>query len=703
MSELFDNKLKDLKELLYGKSSVTFDNSINNVTSEILNNQKLQTTTIIELLQKALRVEEEKKAGPDGKKPEEKDILKSTYSIINKALERKTVSLPGGRSKLYSTIDEVYNYNPEVQQALNVYVDNVLSPDIFTKNSIDIINTLQDMGENIMENQVKSLYYAIRKQYKLESTITGITSTFLKYGDNFVEIRNPKEELELYNLLDDTIEVKETNTWRTLLETSLNEDFSEETVSEDNAEVGEFKNLSSFDFVMPANLENQITLLEAKGDDKTKNLDKDSSKEITKTAEGDIEKLAIDNKDAKKLNKDMNKIDGHKKSKYTIGDLSLKAHSPKSVLALVSDDFVIGYLIIENTKSNILSGGLEKGADTQVAKVVIERVMKNIKSLLKVNNIKNDSEALLMIQHLLKLQKQKQGKITTRFVAPDKMVHFKLEPSQYGTYGESIFQPILTTGTLLTALRMALVIYRLARAPEKRVVNIETGLTKDAASLIEQVQSEFDRREVTVDKLGTVDSISSIVSSFETVYLPMTNGKKFVEMDVLAGGQLADKVEDANFILKEVLSGLGIPPEILGFERHEEAKSSISQQNVMFARTIVGIQKQASTYLTELFLKITAIVAPDLYLQAKSMMKVVLKPPRALMLESLSQMADEVEKLASVFQKLKLPTESFVKFYLGDIIDPEWLKMYQFKEELEQTIGDKEGVEPSGGESLGGL
>jgi|GEM_PF-2003477 len=686
MASIFNNNFNDLRELLYGKSASAFDESINNVTSEILNTQRMHTTTIVELLQKSLQIEDSKRSGKEVEKKTPEEIVKKTHSIIKQALKRKTVKLPTGRAALYNKIDEVYNYNPEVAQAINIYVDNVLSPDIFTKNSIDIISKIKSINKDgTIFDQLRTLYYNIKTHFDLEKKITSITSDFLKYGDNFIEIRNPKEELRMYDVLKENYTAIGEGQLEVLMESSL------QTKSKTNEET---EGLETFDFIVPK------VLMEA--EEKKDNLEK---KEVK--VEKEINNLKAETKD--KINKKFNKLDKEKaKKKYTIKDLSIKMHSPKAVIGLFSDDFVIGYLVIENVKNNVLgrnntSLGSAEIPGQDISKTIIEKILKNIKDLLKIKNIQDDSEALLMIQHLLTLQKQKQGKVTTRFVPPDKMVHFKLEPSQFGDYGESVLQPILFTGSLLTALRLALVIYRLARAPEKRVFNIETGLTKDAADLIEQVKSEFDRREVTVDKLGTVDSISSIVSSFESIYLPMNNGKKFVEMDVVSGGQLADKVEDANFILKELLSGLGIPPALLGFERQEEAKSSLSQQNIMFARTIVGQQKQLSHYLTELFLKVVKITHPGLYVSAKTLMSVVLKPPRALMLESLSAMADEVDKLVGVFEHLNLPTENFVQFYLGDVVDPEWLKMYQFKEKLDKEMSTKSEGSSGGTENLGGL
>jgi hypothetical protein len=274
------------------------------------------------------------------------------------------------------------------------------------------------------------------------------------------------------------------------------------------------------------------------------------------------------------------------------------------------------------------------------------------------------------------------------------MEHFRLQPSKFKPYGESVFYPVLFIARLLTALRVSLVIYRLSRAPEKRVFNIETGLSRDAAALIEQVKNEMDRREITVDKIGTIDNISTILSTFESIYLPMTNGKKFVEMETQAGGQLTDKVGDVDLILKETLSGIGIPPALLGYEQDIESKATLAQQNVKFARAIIQMQKLISRSMSSMYYKVCQLTEPSMINLVRLTTAVALKPPRALMLERLAEIVEEVDKLVESMTKYGYPQDKIVNYFLGDIIDAETFQLKQVEEKAKKAIlGGGEGGE----------
>ena len=46
----------------------------------------------------------------------------------------------------------------------------------------------------------------------------------------------------------------------------------------------------------------------------------------------------------------------------------------------------------------------------------------------------------------------------------------------------------------------------------------------------EKLKEEFKRRKFSIDSFGSVDTISSQISSFEDVFLPQKDGKSFVDI-----------------------------------------------------------------------------------------------------------------------------------------------------------------------------
>jgi len=658
----FDTQLKNLKDTLFGASVVSVDDAIEQVTKEIITKQKFKTTTIVELLRNLTKLEGKEETDQPGT---------SFVEMLKKGVSRKKFAPETDRSERYRQIDYIYDNNPQVAQALKVFVDNCLSPDVFTKNTLDVICTLLQSEDTSEFEQAKRYMLSIQKHYKMEEHVTEITALFLKYGDVFVEVINPKEELMYYGVLQEKAASADDHVRHYSLAGPPLHEFTQSstTLLEQN-----MPKITGGDVLMEA----------------------DTSERSAGEGTG--------KKDTSGLNTDGKEKDV-KKSKWELNDLRIKVHNPNNVIVLQEQGIILGYLVLEakDTGASFAGGGMSGGVSETGA--VIDEIVRNILQkagdLLQRPGLKNDSEAINILYNLLKREKLKLGEMVTRLVMPNRLQHFKLLPSKFDPYGESIFYPVLFTAKLLTTLRGALVIYRLSRAPERRVFNIETGLSRDAAAIIEQVKNEMDRREVTIDDLGSIDTISSMTSTFESIYLPMTNGKKFIELETMQGGQLADKVEDINFVLKEVLSGLGIPPALLGYEADIESKSTLSQQNIKFARSIIQIQKLLSQYFTNLYLMTVEITEPEMINLVTMTTAVALKPPRSLMLAGLTEMAEELDKLVDTFKKLEYPVERIISYYFGDIMEPEILEQYRVQARAEKQILAAGDEEDEGGEGGG--
>ena len=72
---------------------------------------------------------------------------------------------------LYTEYDLIVEYIPQLYQALNVYVDNIISPDDFTKDIFNIFYNDKDISGN--EAEVNS----ILNNLKEEALVPAITAT----------------------------------------------------------------------------------------------------------------------------------------------------------------------------------------------------------------------------------------------------------------------------------------------------------------------------------------------------------------------------------------------------------------------------------------------------------------------------------------------------------------------------------------------
>jgi len=706
----FQNSLKDLRELVFGSGIDSVEDAIEDVTKEILTKRKLKTTTVVELVNKIVK---------DGAKDNSPglDGQKDAMSLLQRDLGRESFTVEGDRSGRYQQVDYILTNNPELAQALKVYVENVLSPDFFTKLAVGIVCILPQVEDTIVYEQAKRYMETLQKVMDVEDNITEIVTLALKYGDCFVEVSNPRAELVSYGILQ------------------------EETIPEalrKEAPTLPEKEGINYRFQAEKHLcvsQEPKVLVEGSGDDKPGPpelnirpfLDKYVEEErnakrsvrilteqlIDFEREGATPEILGDKiKDSVGLNK-KESTEGEKKKDAaeadalkptaSLDDLRLIVHEPKFVLLLRDGDLVIGYLVLENRLAEQATATGSPGL-ADIVRTLAQRILTQASEIVQIPSLRNDPEALNLIYHILKKNKIQYNELTTRFVSPGSMEHFKNMPSKYKPYGETIFDPVLFVARLMTAMRVSLVIYRLSRAPEKRVFQIETGLNRDAAQLIEMVKTEMDRREITVDKIGTIDSISTILSTFESIYLPMTHGKEWVRMDTQQGGQLTDKVEDVNLILKELISGMGIPPALLGYEQDIESKATLAQQNVKFARAIIQIQKTFSHSLSNLYYKIVRMTEPSLLNVCKLTTAAALKPPRSLMVERLAELVEGVEKMSETFSNLGFPKEKLIQYFIGDLFDPDTIERQRIEEKAKKKIlksAEEEGEEGEGGGSGG--
>ena len=184
----FKEDLESLRQLLFGSGIISIDSAIDDVTREIINRRPVRTTTAIELMRQATAPETPGAAPLPGQSADSVKILKDN-------IKRQTFAVEGNRAGRYSQIDYVYDYNPQIAQALRVYVDNVLSPDFFTKEAINTICKIPEVETSTDFIQTKNQVAAIHDALRFEEEVTDVTSLLLKYGDCFVEILNPAAEL----------------------------------------------------------------------------------------------------------------------------------------------------------------------------------------------------------------------------------------------------------------------------------------------------------------------------------------------------------------------------------------------------------------------------------------------------------------------------------------------------------------------------
>jgi hypothetical protein len=116
----------------------------------------------------------------------------------------------------------------------------------------------------------------------------------------------------------------------------------------------------------------------------------------------------------------------------------------------------------------------------------------------------------------------------------------------------------------LNQLRMvedATVIYRLARAPERRIFYIDVGNmpTIKAEQYLKDVMSKYRNKLVYDSTTGEIKDDRKHLSMLEDFWLPRREGGKGTEITTLPGGENLGKMEDVEYFGKKLYKALGVP------------------------------------------------------------------------------------------------------------------------------------------------
>jgi hypothetical protein len=107
----------------------------------------------------------------------------------------------------------------------------------------------------------------------------------------------------------------------------------------------------------------------------------------------------------------------------------------------------------------------------------------------------------------------------------------------------------------------ALVIYRLARAPERRIFYIDVGnLPKlKAEQYLQQVMNRYKQKMIYNAATGEVQDQRKHLSMLEDFWLPRREGGRGTEITTLPGGQNLGETDDIEYFRKKLYKSLNVP------------------------------------------------------------------------------------------------------------------------------------------------
>ena len=158
----------------------------------------------------------------------------------------------------------------------------------------------------------------------------------------------------------------------------------------------------------------------------------------------------------------------------------------------------------------------------------------------------------------------------------------------------------------LNQLRMvedATVIYRLSRAPERRVFYIDVGnLPKvKAEQYLRDIMVKYRNKLVYDSSTGEIRDDRKHLSMLEDFWLPRREGGKGTEIQTLPGGQNLGEMEDVKYFERKLYKSLGIPISRLEMQQGFSIgrASEITRDELKFSKFVFRLRNKFSTLFDE--------------------------------------------------------------------------------------------------------
>ena len=162
----------------------------------------------------------------------------------------------------------------------------------------------------------------------------------------------------------------------------------------------------------------------------------------------------------------------------------------------------------------------------------------------------------------------------------------------------------------ITQLRMmedSLVIYRIARAPERRMFYIDVGNLPrgKAEQYMKDIMAKYRNKLVYDAKTGEIRDDRKHMSMLEDFWLPRREGGRGTEITSLPGGENLGQIEDIIYFQKRLYRSLNVPLNRLEQEQQFSLgrATEISRDELKFQKFIDRLRNRFATFFYEILKK----------------------------------------------------------------------------------------------------
>jgi hypothetical protein len=190
-------------------------------------------------------------------------------------------------------------------------------------------------------------------------------------------------------------------------------------------------------------------------------------------------------------------------------------------------------------------------------------------------------------------------------IAKDSIIHCTSGlTSLNGDLVQSYLHKAIKPLNQLRSMEDSLVIYRISRAPERRIFYIDVGnLPKmKAEQYLRDIMTKFKNKLVYDSATGEIRDDRKFMTMLEDFWLPRREGGKGTEITTLPGGQNLGQMDDVEYFQRKLFASLNVPISRLdpntqfNFGRNSE----ITRDEVKFSKFITRLRNKFAALFTKI-------------------------------------------------------------------------------------------------------
>ena len=238
------------------------------------------------------------------------------------------------------------------------------------------------------------------------------------------------------------------------------------------------------------------------------------------------------------------------------------------------------------------------------------------------------------------------------------IAHFRLlSDVNFLPYGRSYIEPARRLYKQYVLMEDAMLIHRIARAPEKRVFFINVGSIppNEVENFMQKTINTLKRTPLQDHRTGEYNLKYNMQNLMEDFYIPVRGNDQATKIETTKGLEYA-AIEDVTYLRDKLFAALKVPKAFMGYDENLQGKATLAAEDIRFGRTIDRIQR---ILLSELYkIAIVHLYAQGYENEQMTNFELRLTTPSIIYdQERIALMKEKVDLAAQIMENKLLPTD----------------------------------------------